>query len=79
MNINDLIKNAIAETLEEKGLLPNSERKSSAVINSDASNVISEAYVAEAGKFNLNTELLSEKTKGAHQELLEGYVKNLNK
>lgn len=79
MNINDLIKNAIAETLEEKGLLPNGERKSSAVINSDASNVISEAYVAEAGKFNLNTELLSEKTKGAHQELLEGYVKNLNK
>ena len=79
MNINDLIKNAIAETLEEKGLLPNGERKSSAVINSDTSNVISEAYVAEAGKFNLNTELLSEKTKGAHQELLEGYVKNLNK
>jgi superoxide dismutase, Fe-Mn family len=79
MNINDLIKNAIAETLEEKGLLPNGERKSSAVINSDASNVISEAYVAEAGKFNLKTELLSEKTKAAHQELLEGYVKNLNK
>ena len=79
MNINDLIKNAIAETLEEKGLLPNGKRESSAVINSDTSNVISEAYVAEAGKFNLNTELLSEKTKGAHQELLEGYVKNLNK
>ena len=79
MNINDLIKNAIAETLEEKGLLPNIERESLTEINTSTSNAINEAYVAEAGKFNLKTELLSEKTKAAHQELLEGYVKNLNK
>lgn len=79
MNINDLIKNAIAETLEEKGLSTHAKDKVTAEINVDTRAVMSEAYVAEAGKFNLKTELLSEKTKKAHQELLESYVKDLNK
>ena len=79
MYINNLIKKAIAETLEEKGLITNIEKESLTESNSVDGSVISEAYVAEAGKFNLKTELLSEKTKKAHQELLEGYVETLNK
>jgi len=49
-------------------------------LNSSDSNkeVISEAYVTQAAKFNLNTELLSSKTKAEHQKLLEGYSKKLN-
>ena len=78
MNINDLIKNAIAETLEEKGLSTQKNDNVLTEIKSDTQRVVSEAYVAESGKFNLKTELLSEKTKKAHQELLEGYIKNLN-
>jgi Fe-Mn family superoxide dismutase len=79
MYINNLIKKAIAETLEEKGLITNVEKESLTENISNSSDVISEAYVAEAGKFNLKTELLSDKTKKSHQELLEGYVETLNK
>ena len=78
MNINKLIKDAIAETLEEKGLSTQKNDNALAEIKSGGQSVVSEAYVAEAGKFKLKTELLSEKTKDAHQELLEGYIKNLN-
>ena len=79
MYINNLIKKAIAETLEEKGLSTNDSQESLTEKNYSSSKVMSEAYVAEAGKFNLKTELLSDKTKKAHQELLEGYVEKLNK
>lgn len=79
MNINDLIKSAIAETLEENGLLSNGVKEIITENKQSTSSVLSEAYVAEAGKFNLKTELLSEKTKKSHQELLEGYVETLNK
>ena len=79
MRINNLIKKAIAETLEEKGLTTKVRKEKLTENNSSLSNVISEAYVAEAGKFNLKTELLSDKTKKSHQELLEGYVETLNK
>jgi Fe-Mn family superoxide dismutase len=79
-NIDDIIRNAIDETLSEKGL---STQKACLKENSSKQNnnssIVNEAYVAEAGKFNLQTELLSTKTKKAHQELLEGYVKELNK
>lgn len=78
MDINKLIKDAIAETLEEKGLSTQKNDNVLTEIKSDTQRVVSEAYVAESGKFNLKTELLSEKTKKAHQELLEGYIKNLN-
>ena len=78
MNIEKLIKNAIAETLEEKGLNHNKSEKVLSESNEKTSNVISESYVTQAGKFNLQTELLSAKNKKAHQELLEGYVKELN-
>lgn len=39
---------------------------------------LNEAYVTKAKKYDLPTDLLSEKTKQAHQELLAGYVKALN-
>lgn len=78
MNIEKLIKNAIAESLKEKGLNHSKSEKVLSESNEQTSNVISESYVTQAGKFNLQTELLSAKNKKAHQELLEGYVKELN-
>ena len=39
---------------------------------------LDESYVTKAKKYDLPTELLSEKAKAAHQELLAGYVKALN-
>jgi len=41
-------------------------------------NQINESYVTQAKKYNLNTELLSDKNKAAHQKLLENYVASLN-
>ena len=78
MNLDELIKNAIAETLSENGINTQKDKILKTESNVDYDSVISESYVAEAGKFNLGTELLSQKTKKAHQELLEGYVKELN-
>ena len=46
--------------------------------NEPASEVLEEAYVTQPTKFDLQTELLSSKTKQAHQKLLEGYSKKLN-
>jgi Fe-Mn family superoxide dismutase len=40
--------------------------------------LVSESYVTTAKKYELRTELLSEKTKKSHQELLENYVETLN-
>lgn len=76
MNLDDLIKEALAETLNEKGyknILNESENKTEKTVEA-----LNEAYVAQAGSFNLQTELLSVKTKKQHQELLEGYVNELN-
>ena len=78
MNLEKLIKDAVDQTLFESGLNINSIKENKADVNSSSSELISEAYVAQAGKFDLKTELLSQKTKKAHQELLEGYVKELN-
>ena len=39
---------------------------------------LNESYVTQAKKYNLTTELLSDKNKAAHQALLENYVKTLN-
>jgi Fe-Mn family superoxide dismutase len=78
MNIDSIIKNAIAETFKEKGMLNHSEREDLTEVKLQTSQSINESYVTQAGKFNLQTELLSAKNKKAHQELLEGYVKELN-
>lgn len=42
-------------------------------------NKIDEAYVTASKKYELSTEMLSEKTKAAHQELFEKYSTQLNK
>lgn len=77
MNIKDLIKDAVDKTLNESGLTHH-KNKNSLTDSNVVSKNINESYVTQAGKFNLQTELLSTKTKKAHQELLEGYVKKLN-
>jgi Fe-Mn family superoxide dismutase len=61
-DLDKLINEAINETFKKE----------------EESNVINEAYVTQPTKFDLQTELLSDKTKRAHQELLEGYSKKLN-
>lgn len=40
--------------------------------------VLKEAYVTQAKKFDLRTELLSNKNKRAHLELMDGYIETLN-
>jgi len=40
---------------------------------------LSEAFVVDTPIFNLQTDLLSEKSRRAHLELLEGYVETLNR
>ena len=40
--------------------------------------ILQEAYVTQAKKFDLRTELLSNKNKRAHLELMEGYIESLN-
>ena len=42
------------------------------------SETLNESYVTQAKKYNLTTELLSDKNKQEHQKLLENYVKTLN-
>lgn len=71
-DLESLIKSAVQQTLSENKVVS----KSRETIDNKAT--IKEAYVAQAGKFNLGTELLSDKTKKQHQELLEGYVRELN-
>ena len=77
-DLNTIIREAIDSTFEENGINNNNIAESSNRDNSGDREVLSEAYVTQAGKFDLQTELLSSKTKKAHQELLEGYVKELN-
>lgn len=71
-NLDKIIREAIDSTLSENGL--NND------LNSNTTNkeLVSESYVVEAGKFKLQTELLSSKTKKSHLDLLDGYTKKLN-
>lgn len=78
MNLDKIIKEAIDQTLLESGLTTNKSKEVKTGSKRDNKNVMSEAYVAQSTKFDLKTELLSDKTKRAHQELLDGYVKKLN-
>lgn len=77
-NLEELIKNAIEDTFREKGMNNSLSENNQNRDKSESSAVISEAYVTQAGKFDLKTELLSQKAKKSHQELLEGYVRELN-
>ena len=71
-NLDKIIREAIDSTLSENGL--NNDSNSN-TLNKE---LVSETYVVEAGKFKLQTELLSSKTKKAHLDLLDGYTKKLN-
>ena len=75
MNIDKLLKETVADSLIETGILPKKNVKEK---NSRNVETLSESYVVQSGKFDLKTELLSDKNKKAHQELLEGYEKKLN-
>ena len=77
-DLNTIIREAIDSTLEENGINGNSSKESLNRDHSGDRETLAESYVTQAGTFDLNTELLSTKTKKAHQALLEGYVKNLN-
>jgi Fe-Mn family superoxide dismutase len=69
MDLDKLIKDSIKETLKENGYSTSNETRE----------IVNEAYVIQPGKFDLNTQLLSDKTKKSHQELLDNYSKMLNK
>lgn len=77
-DLDKIIKEAIDSTLNESGLTKHKSKEVKNSVKLETHNIISEAYVVSAGQFNLQTELLSSKTKKSHQELLEGYVKQLN-
>ena len=70
--LEELLRQSVVSTLNEKNLLKEK------VENKKEKKVIKEAYVAEPTHFDLKTELLSEKAKQSHQELFEGYIKELN-
>lgn len=46
--------------------------------NSLGKEILKESYVTQAKKYEINSELLGEKTKAAHQEILEDHVSKLN-
>tara|TARA_B100001057_G_C22867291_1_gene957103 strand:+ start:3012 stop:3689 length:678 start_codon:yes stop_codon:yes gene_type:complete len=54
------------------------EKKIISEIRRSLGKEVNESYVAQAKKYDLNTELLGEKTKAAHQEILEAHVEKLN-
>jgi superoxide dismutase, Fe-Mn family len=66
-NLQEIVNEAISEVFEDKKEVKHVD------------SALNESYVTEAGQFNLQTELLSQKTKKAHKELLDGYVVQLNK
>ena len=74
MNISKLLKETVEESLKES-LIENGLLQKDSI---DENN-INESYVAQSQKFDLKTELLTDKNKKAHQELLDGYVEKLNK
>lgn len=77
MNLDDLVKKAIEETLSEKGYNNNLNEEDSS--SSKPEGLLSEAYATKYYDFKLHTNMLSEKTKTSHKELLEGYIEKLNK
>ena len=70
-----LLKQSVVDALKDKGV---SKQQNVNEESKKQKKLIKEAYVAEPTHFDLKTELLSEKTKQSHQELFEGYIKELN-
>lgn len=77
--LQEIISNVIDETFAEKGINNHKQKKDQTELKQKTSSSINEAYVTQAGSFDLQTELLSAKTKKSHKELLDGYVETLNK
>ena len=65
-----LDENDLVKTIRKSLGLPSREEKKEKALQ--------EAYVTQAKKFDLRTELLSNKNKRAHLELMEGYIESLN-
>jgi Fe-Mn family superoxide dismutase len=73
--LEELLKQSVISTLKDKGISNKNDIHES---RQEKKQIIKEAYVAEPTKFDLKTELLSPKAKQSHQELFEGYIKELN-
>lgn len=69
-NGNGLSEEELRKTIRKSLGLPTKEEKEE--------QTLTEAYVTQAKKFDLRTELLSNKNKRAHLELMEGYIESLN-
>lgn len=76
--LEEIIRMSVDETLQEKGLFHKKSKRNSTDTKQNTKKNLSEAYVTQAGSFDLQTELLSSKTKKSHKELLDSYVKTLN-
>ena len=58
--------------------MPDVKRQVKKAIQDSLGGILEEAYVAQANKFDLRTELLSEKTKRARQQDFESFISSLN-
>ena len=75
MSKDRLLERIVSEAVKEA--LPRPAQKDQPKV-AKPQQIQSEAYSVQTRKFDVRTESLSEKTKLAHQELLDGYVKALN-
>ena len=57
----------------------NLSRKIKEAIETSLGDILNEAYVVEAKRYNLRTDLLSDATKKAQQQELDGFVAALNR
>ena len=73
MDINKIINEAVNEELTKKGYIKNKKNH-----DKPKNSLLKESYSLTVNKFDLKTELLTDKNKSAHQELLENYVKKTN-
>lgn len=72
-DLEQILMAEIISSLNESGFMDD-DKKAAGDTNS-----INEAYVAQTKQFDLKTELLSDKNKEAHQNLMNNYVETLNK
>lgn len=72
-DLEQILMAEIISSLNESGFMDD-DKKAAGDTNS-----INEAYVAQTKQFDLKTELLSDKNKEAHQNLMNKYVETLNK
>jgi len=77
--LQEIIDNAVFDVMSESGITNQKNKKAQTENKQVNKSLIKEAYVTQAGTFDLQTELLSDKTKKSHKKLLEGYVETLNK